>query len=124
MRAPATNKEILYINAFETGTLAFLDATRQQETKLAKRKYTELTLEGKLELCDRYKATKSMRLTAADFGVSSGTVSNIVKTEDELRKKIENGANSNDMRSANLKHETVDRCCWLWFAKCDRSACQ
>ena len=82
-----------------------------------KRKHTELTLGEKLELCEHYKKSKSMRVTSQNFGVALSTVSNIEKSEENLQKMLEQGANVDNKRSVNLKFDNVDRCCWEWVCE-------
>ena len=85
---------------------------------------TELTISRKLELI-REAGNKSVRRLAKDFGISIGTVSNVLKRKRELEKQLEenvNGARCRKLRKT--ANDEVNHMMWEFFQSCRRKSIQ
>ena len=59
--------------------------------------------------------SKSQRKVAEQFGVSVGTVSNIMKKKKELLSLAEENHNPNVKTVKRATYDDLDSCMWQWF---------
>ena len=85
---------------------------------------TELTISRKLELI-REAGNKSVRRLAKDFGISIGTVSNVLKRKRELEKQFEENVNGERCRKLRkTANDEVNHMMWEFFQSCRRKSIQ
>ncbi|XP_063610438.1 tigger transposable element-derived protein 4-like [Penaeus indicus] len=85
-----------------------------------KRVYNELTISKKFELVNNAE-NKTQRQLSKDFGVSLGTVSNLLKRKREIEELYEENVSKERCRKLRkTEHEQVNELMWDFFRECRR----
>ena len=85
---------------------------------MSKRVYKELPIVKKVELL-KEAGSKSVRRLAKDYGVSVGTVSNMLKRKREIEEQYESNVGAERCRKLRkTSHDELNNLMWDFFKTC------